>query len=388
MARFRHPELDGVRAAAALLILVYHVGANTGQIDGPGLRAALLNAGQVGVALFFTVSGFLLYRPWARSALRGTPRPAARGFLIRRAVRLLPAYWVLVAVFMLLYGGGRRADPVSWAGLLSLTYLYVPGHGWQGPLGPARLGPIWSLTVEVAWYLALPLTAGGLARAAGNRAGRLLAGIAGYASISFLFTGILFATSTQEKLGILPPRYCVWFAGGMALAVLAEGQVLAGFRRTVVRARTSCLLSAFALYAIAGTALTGPRGFSPDVVWTSELHLLVYGACALCFLAPIVLTESGRGPLAHPAPRFLGEVSYGIFLWQMPVVLAIVPLTGPHFLTAMAVVLPLTIGIAALSRRLVEQPVQAWATRTRRPAVRPVAPSTARPRPTPPPPLP
>jgi len=374
MARHRYPELDGVRAVAALLILGYHVGSNTGQVDGPGLRSTLLNAGQVGVALFFALSGFLLYRPWAAAALDGTPAPAAGRFLLRRGLRILPAYWVLACVFMLLYGGGRRADPVSWAALLTLTYLYVPGHGWAGPLGPAQLGPMWSLTVEAAWYLALPPTAAVLARIARRSATRLLLGIGGYAALSFLCTASLFGAST-----LLPPRYCVWFAGGMALAVLAEGPAGHGLRRTLVASRTGFHLSAMALYAIAGTALTGPQTFAPETLWTAELRLLVYGACAMCFLAPIALDESAAGPLAHPVPRFLGGISYGIFLWQMPVVLAVVALTGPHFLAALAIVPPATIGIAFLSNRLIEQPVQVWATRPRRPAPRPLAPTTAPP---------
>ena len=391
MHRHRQAELDGVRAVAALLILLYHLAANTGLIDGQGVRSALFNAGQVGVALFFALSGLLLYRPWAKAALDGTPRPAAGRFLRRRAVRLLPAYWALVIAFMLLFADGHRTDPLTWTALLSLTHLYLPGQWWPSPLGPPRLGPIWSLTVEAAWYLALPLTAAvlgrfaGRARSADRRGARLLIAIGAYTVLSFLFTAALFATSAQDRLGILFPRYCAWFAVGMALAVLAEWTrsrpdgALTEFCRTIAAARWSCWLSALALYAIAGTALTGPRDFSsPDVLWTAELRLLVYGACALCFLAPVALSPAD-GLLARPVPRFLGEISYGIFLWQMPVVLTVVPLVGPRFLVATALTVPSTIAIAMLSHRLIERPVQAWTTGRPKSAPRPAEGALARP---------
>src|SRR3954469_14740045 len=81
--------LDGVRAVAALAVLVFHVGADTGHTAKNDTTAWLLSAGAIGVPVFFTLSGLLLYRPWAASLLLdGHHHPRTGRYLWRRAVRI------------------------------------------------------------------------------------------------------------------------------------------------------------------------------------------------------------------------------------------------------------------------------------------------------------
>ncbi len=178
---------------AALAVLVFHVASAAGSITNPNGPRWLFNGGQIGVPIFFALSGLLLYRPWAAAALDGRAAPRTLEYLRKRVFRIMPAYWALIVVFMVTAGRDHIGDWVTWASLLTLTQTYLPDPWWNGPLGPAELGQAWSLVVEVAWYVTLPFTAAILAWYArrvrthdvGVRARRLLIGIGVYAALSF-----------------------------------------------------------------------------------------------------------------------------------------------------------------------------------------------------------
>src|SRR5215472_3267343 len=180
----RQPALDGLRVVAAVAVLVTHVGGMTG-IGFAGTPVSwVVSRGDVGVPIFFTLSGLLLYRPWAVAALSGSDGPAASGYLWRRALRILPAYWAVVVVAMLTLNPARAHSAVDWTQYLALIQVYIP-HPWWSGSGAPGLAQMWSLSVEVSFYAVLPLLAGLLtwyaSRAGdnvGKRARRLLAGIA------------------------------------------------------------------------------------------------------------------------------------------------------------------------------------------------------------------
>ncbi|MFL6051344.1 MAG: acyltransferase family protein [Actinoallomurus sp.] len=226
----RQDALDGVRAVAALAVLVFHVGADTGHTFRKDATAWLLSGGGIGVPVFFTLSGLLLYRPWAASLLLGHRGPGTGRYLWRRAVRILPAYWLVAGFVMATILTDHTRDPWTWLKLLTLTYTYDPHPWWGTYLGPSGLGQMWSLTVEAAWYALLPVTAALLAwyarrggteePTADRRARRLLRGIAAYAAVSFVFTIFMFTPRMSIQLGVFVPRYFAWFAIGMALSVV------------------------------------------------------------------------------------------------------------------------------------------------------------------------
>jgi peptidoglycan/LPS O-acetylase OafA/YrhL len=373
--------LDGVRAVAALAVLVFHVGADTGHTLTRDVTAWLLSGGAIGVPVFFTLSGLLLYRPWAAALLLDGHRgPRTGRYLWRRAVRILPAYWLVVGFVMATILTGHVRDPWTWLKLLTLTYTYDPHPWWGTYLGPSGLGQMWSLTVEAAWYALLPVTAALLARyarrgeleepTADRRARRLLVGIAAYAAVSFAFTVLMFEPHLSIQFGVLLPRYFAWFAIGMALSVVTVwartgAAAPVRFCRTIARSPGTCWAIAGVLYCVAASPLTGPSDLiSFDTAWTSELRVLLYGLVAAFFVAPVALSPAGTfldRILGNRVMRFLGRISYGVFLWQVAVSVTWYRAIGHAAFTGgllrdLPVVTALTIAIAAVSFYAAEKP--------------------------------
>lgn len=368
--------LDGVRAIAALVVLLFHVATESGTALLPGFWPSLLSRGDIGVSIFFVLSGLLLYRPWATAALHGGPRPDTRVYLWRRALRVLPAYWLVLITAMLLWSGEHLADLGGWLKLITLTHIYPTDNWWKG-LGPPALPQMWSLSVEIAFYLALPLLALGLHRLAGRadgpdgRARRLLAALAALSALSFAWTALTFYPDYRPQLTAWPPRSAIYFCAGMALAVTAawagENARTARFCRGVAASSGSLLIVLALAYAIAATPLTGSRFFGVDSVWAGQAELLLYTVIALCLVAPLALWPAARTPLARflgsPVMRYLGQISYGVFLWQFVAIIAWWRLTGQQpwnggFLVNLAAVTLITVALAALTHRFLETPVR------------------------------
>lgn len=374
-------------AVAALAVLVFHVGADTGHTFRKDATAWLLSGGGIGVPVFFTLSGLLLYRPWAVSLLLGHRGSGTGRYLWRRAVRILPAYWLVAGFVMATILTDHTRDPWTWLKLLTLTYTYDPHPWWGTYLGPSGLGQMWSLTVEAAWYALLPVTAALLAwyarrggteePTADRRARRLLRGIAAYAAVSFVFTIFMFTPRMSIQLGVFVPRYFAWFAIGMALSVVTVwartgAAAPVRFCRTVARSWGTCWAIAGVLYCVAASPLTGPTDLvTLDTTWTSELRVLLYGLVAAFFVAPVALAPAGGGGadriLGNRFMRFLGRISYGVFLWQVAVsvtwyrAIGHVAFTG-GFLTAFPVITALTVVVATLTFYAVEKPALRLAT--------------------------
>ena len=142
----RLPGLDLLRTTAIAWVMLYHLAV-------VGLISAdlwIVRFGWMGVDLFFVLSGFLiagqLLRPWARGQ-----RPDLRRFFARRLLRTLPAYWVVLAVYVLvpILRETPHLQPV-WV-FLTFTQNLLLGHP------PNAFSHAWSLCVEEQFYLALPL---------------------------------------------------------------------------------------------------------------------------------------------------------------------------------------------------------------------------------------
>ncbi len=146
-------SFDGLRAIAALLVLLLH----TAWVSGFTQRSSLgiyLGRLEIGVSIFFLISGFLLYRPFALSHLAGLPEPDRRRFWTRRLLRIVPAYWLALTV--LTYGFHSVALGPGWQGFVSHYFflqIYFPAQSVNG------IPQAWSLCTEVSFYLFLPLYA-------------------------------------------------------------------------------------------------------------------------------------------------------------------------------------------------------------------------------------
>jgi peptidoglycan/LPS O-acetylase OafA/YrhL len=157
----RVPSLTGVRALAAILVVATHAAYTTGKYTH-GYAGLVFARMEIGVPIFFVLSGFLLFGPWVRAAAAGSPGPSLRRYAWHRVRRIMPAYIVTVLIAFAIYhfrdaGPNPGHTPMGLLRNLTLTQIYTDGyifsHIHQG------LTQMWSLAVEVAFYLVLPLLA-------------------------------------------------------------------------------------------------------------------------------------------------------------------------------------------------------------------------------------
>jgi peptidoglycan/LPS O-acetylase OafA/YrhL len=320
--RHHYAALDGMRALAALGVIATHAGFETGRSLDHGPLAPFLARLDFGVTVFFLLSGFLLYRPFARHALGLASRPHLAEFWWRRALRILPAYWLAVIVTLGLISE-RRASAGDWTSYLLLIHTY--NHHNVDP----SLTQMWTLAVEVTFYAALPLLAY-LPRLLARASVRPLAGqlwlLGGLAILSLGWQLVARHVSGIGLAGLLwLPAYLDWFAAGMLLAVLSlipsQGRALRGWASDPL----TCWIVAGLLFWIATLPVGGPRGLQPGTVWEWTSKHYLYAASAFFLLLPLTLGVSGRiGRVLAAAPmRRLGELSYGIYLWHLALLIAI-----------------------------------------------------------------
>ncbi|BBY60463.1 acyltransferase family protein [Mycolicibacterium sarraceniae] len=347
----RRDALTGLRAVAALLVVGTHAAFATGKLTHGyiGLVWARL---EVGVSIFFALSGFLLFRPWVAAAADATVAPSARAYAQRRLRRIMPAYVVTVLLaygVYSFYSTGPNPGQ-SLAGLvrhLTLTQIYTDNY--LVTYLHRGLSQTWSLAVEVAFYAVLPLLAHLLLVVlCGDQwhPRRLLIGLAGLAAISPVWLIVLNTTDwLPNSAGMWLPAQLAPFAGGMAVAVL---HVMG------VRWRAGLLaVAAGLLFLVVSTPLAGAVTLGPVPLWEPLTKAMLYAAIATLVVAAPTLGERGMVDrlLASKLMVWLGEISYEIFLLHvlvMAVVLGTVlgwPLfTGSLpglFLLTLAVTIPL-----------------------------------------------
>jgi peptidoglycan/LPS O-acetylase OafA/YrhL len=275
------------------------------------------------VTVFFVISGFLLYAPYARAIRDGEGLPNWRRYARRRAVRILPAYWFALTVLGLASLPGSPFS-ASWWRYYGLTQIYSPQTLLTG------LGVAWSLCVEVTFYLALPLFARWMATVVRRRDAEsppssqlVVLGAIGLASI------LLRAAVCRSLIGQVPPGAAVletalpgeldWFAIGMALAVVAVTWEIRPDRfRPVGWLAANWSLSwvlAGLLYVIGAGGQQGDLFLPLYGVFT---HVALGLASALLVLPAVA--RHARTPavrLLSSAPlAWLGMISYGLYLWH------------------------------------------------------------------------
>src|SRR5689334_9981549 len=246
------PAVEGMRACAAIGVVITHVGFQTGHTTWSTGR--LLGRFDLAVAVFFALSGFLLWRGHAAAArgLRRTP-PTAH-YLRSRLVRIMPGYLVAVVLILLLFPESHP-DLTVWLPNLTLTQIYVPLTLTSG------LTQMWSLSVEVSFYLALPFLAL-LARRLPVRARIPLIAAAAVASLGWALLPI------PAPFGVnplnWPPAFFSWFAAGMLLAELTVSDV--GRFHRLARRRVLMAGIAGAAFLVGASPLAGPEGLTPGTV--------------------------------------------------------------------------------------------------------------------------
>ncbi|MGY4711837.1 acyltransferase family protein [Mycolicibacterium sp. CBM1] len=354
----RVASLTGVRAVAALLVLATHAAYTTGKYTH-GFVGLVYSRMEIGVPIFFVLSGYLLFGPWVRALADAGPSPSVRRYAWHRVRRIMPAYVVTVLAAYLIYHF-RDAGPNpghTWVGLLrnlTLTQIYTDNYMFNGYLHQG-LTQMWSLAVEVAFYVALPVLAYLLIVVLCRRQWRpgvLLTGLVVLALVSPAWMALVHSTHfLPSGARLWLPGYLAWFVGGMLLTVLqVKGVRVYGF--ITVPLAVICFL--IVSTPIAGEPTTSPTGLTEALVKTG-----FYAVIATLVVAPLALGNRGwyARLLASRPMVWLGEISYEIFLVHLVVMeIAMVEVLGwPVYTGSMpalfVVTLLMTIPVAWLLHR-------------------------------------
>lgn len=356
--------LEGVRAVSALAIVVVHAASFTGATsvpggltDGAGPWMQHLTAG---VAVFFVLSGYLLFRPFVAADLAGRASPPVGPYLLRRLVRIFPAYWVALAV------SAAVLDLQLGDGWSALRFYALIQIYWSDSV-IGGLPHAWTLNTELAFYLFLPVWAAGLRRIVRRSPQPVtvhLAGLAVLFLVGIAVTTWLRARGARLGYGTLPANLDL-FAIGMAMAVVAEARD-AGARlpRVVVALRDQpglSWLAALCCYASL-VAMEWPTGFTAPTAGQELARELLVAAVATLFVLPAAFGDRGW-PLALLRSRPLvavGIVSYGVYLWHLPVLDLMVReevLVQPSTWVLALLCLPPTLVLAAASWFGLERPL-------------------------------
>jgi peptidoglycan/LPS O-acetylase OafA/YrhL len=360
----RLPALDAMRVIGALAVVGHHVGFAVGINTGSGPWAGWFARLDVGVAIFFVLSGFLLFRPYAHAQATASPQPDARRYLWRRAMRILPAYWVTVVVCLIAMPRDGAASGGDWARHLTLTQIYQPHQLRDG------LTQTWSLATEVAFYVLLPLLALVLTRGR-RRTGRPLLIIVCAAAITggwVALMGLGLLSSGLHTMWL--PAYALWFGSGMALATIHASlrnhyAPRWRFLDDLGRAPLACWAAALAVLAIASTPIAGPRDLAEPTAAEFGIKMLLYAVFSVLLMLPIAFGPETRTKAAFSSgtARWLGTVSYGLFLWhpfalEWILVLGDIPEFSGNPLTIYLLTVASGLLLAALSFYVVERPFQ------------------------------
>ncbi|WP_291479227.1 acyltransferase [Corynebacterium sp.] len=348
------PALEGMRAVAALGIIVAHVAFQTGNDTGPLVNRMMARL-DFFVPVFFALSGFLLWR-------RHAAETGWASYYVKRLARIMPAYWVTVVVVLLLFpvaseGGGPGA--VATVANLLLMQNYVP----DGLVG--GLTHLWSLCVEMFFYLLMPL----LALAVGRRRRRVrVVAILGVGALSYLWPFVAWHDA-EVNAHIMPWAFLSWFAAGLLAAELegwladlgARGRddTVRQVRRWAGRRWIWILLAALAVVV---AAVDGPEG----LVTAGDGEFARRNLYGLVFAASLIVpwaVEPRSRVLDSAVMQALGRWSYSIFLWHMAMLSLVFPLLGVGLFQGQTVLVlvatvALTVPVAALSYALVEDPAR------------------------------
>ena len=323
------------------------------------------------VTLFFVISAFLLYRPFVAARIdRTNTAPAIADYAWRRALRVLPGFWVSLTVLWILFPLPHMSH---WLSYYTLTQVYGPQRFWLGDNPPT-----WTLACEIVFYVLLPLFVVLMRRqpAATTREERFRSELG--LVVMLLVVGLGFhLVAPSVAQGTLSRTFLStadWFAIGMALAVisayLAPRERQPGWVRGIARHPGACWLVGLGLWALNSKAFPN----AVDFFGTRNVHSaaedlashVIYGLTALAFMLPAVFGHTAGGLtrrfLANPVLAWLGMIAYGVYLYHWPILLELwrnagAPGGGGKWLTLLVQTAALSIAAGAASYYLVERPI-------------------------------
>ena len=351
------PDIEGLRAVAVIAVILFHA------------RIARFSGGFIGVDVFFVLSGFLITRLLLREvAATGTislPR-----FWARRARRLLPASCIVVVVTVLasqvlLSPIAQRplaTDAVAAGGfVVNFVFAARLGDYFASQLGrtPSPLLHFWSLAVEEQFYLFWPLTLLALHHRPRHYRRLVTVTMIAVAIVSFVTCLWMTRTHPTGAFYLLPARMWELAVGGLIAVAGPAWRLVSAEARGIA-----------AWVGVAGV-VTAAMTFDDSIAFPGSAALLPVLGTAL------IVVAGGRGAawfapsavLQHESLQWIGRRSYAIYLWHWPALVLAEAKWGPLSLAQRCVAIAAAIGLAAISLRLIEDPVRhsSWiASRPRR----------------------
>jgi peptidoglycan/LPS O-acetylase OafA/YrhL len=380
----RFPLVDAVRALAALMVFTIHAVFFAKATDTT--LGEIAGRFDVSLTMFMVISGFLMYRPFASARIEDRRLPNVRDYTRRRALRIVPAFWVALLVLSI-YPGLAQMDTGHW--WVFPAFLQNYSLGWVHGGIPVA----WSLCVEVAFYVSLPLVAFGARRLWGRtreqrvRSEFLLLGALVLISIGWRVMLVLvdYGPAGEGTPNVIQAAPFVivpgtlettvigmydWMAFGMAIAVASvalQGRARQpGIVRSIERWPGLWLLAAAGLFAFATQVWPAPP--LPEA-WTNKERFMmheIYAICAAMVLLPAVFGGERRGPvrgvMRNRALARLGVISYAFYLYHLTIMLEVLQhipdgMRDHAVLWIYLTALPITTAVAALSYYLVERPL-------------------------------
>jgi peptidoglycan/LPS O-acetylase OafA/YrhL len=324
-----------------------------------GASGRFANQLNVGVTIFFVISGFLLYRPFVAARLGTGPAQRVRDYARRRVLRIVPAYWLTLIVLNLTVGLVGVSDR-PWVFLL-FAQCFSAADVFHG------IPAAWSLSVEAAFYVCLPayvIAVGLIMRRRPNKPLRtevLGLTLLGIGAVVFRIASHVELPHSVIWWASLPGNG-LWFVLGMALAVASVArETTAGARPTTsgrLPAQACWAAGALLFLTLAAKYPVGhfdPLNVQPGGDVKDLAHYVAVGAIAVALVAPAVLAEDAGAIgrlLVRPSVSWLGLISYGIFLWHQPLIDS-----GDRRADGIIGAAVLTIAVAAVSFYVVERPL-------------------------------
>ncbi|MGI8819810.1 MAG: acyltransferase family protein [Chthoniobacterales bacterium] len=362
--RKRQPGLDLLRALAIILVVLYHAG-----LFGFPLPGNLQRFGWIGVDLFFVLSGYLIGGQLLAAQQRGA-RPELRRFFRRRALRILPAYLVVLLIYFTLPALREyEAIPPAWKFVLFVQNL--------GLRGGTAFSHAWSLCVEAQFYLLLPFVLLGIARF--RRGGFMIAGFLLLGGL-LLRAGLAYSLSpdgaTVPFRGFQP---LIYYATWTRLDPLTCGVALAAIRQSRTHWWLRLVQWAPWLWVVAlgliGFALhlgETERLTITAAIWQFPLLALGLGMLLVCALSPRLLVSR----LAVPGAAFFASIAYSVYLSHKLVIHAVANFCVAHTIapTSAAGLLLVMVAITAAGVALflaVERPFLRYRQRSAPPLMKP-----------------
>jgi acetyltransferase len=330
-------------------VLVYHVWLYTTDDSGhPSTwHDHVLRQGYLGLVLFFVLSGYLLYSPWLRASLERRRAPALGRYVRSRLARIAPGYYVALAGASVLMLTANHAPGTKLIDFSRLPLFLVFAQNWS-PHTLLRLDPpMWTLAIEASFYVALPLVGFAAIRFARSRR-RQLALISALVGAGVLTRALTVGYAAGDPLLWSLPAYIDYFACGMLAAAAVH-------RRTIGTTASWALLGSGLALVVTNAIL---HAALEDTVTLQAFQDLPAAIGLAAVIAVAASSRDRRRVLASRPLQGLGQISYGLYLWHLPV---IVWMRGhglfPNDLAlAVAAVLPPALAIAAASWHLVERP--------------------------------